>query len=293
MTNQGNGDRLTKNQRREHARELARMTREADLKKKRRNRWITQASVGVGVIAIAAVVALVVMTGTKAPIAGPLNMLSDGILLTGDGTTTSAVTTTALQPDADPVATDQTTMTSTANIVVYLDYLCPYCGQFETTNSTQIASWVQSGAATLEIHPISILDNSSLGTKYSTRSANAAACVANYDPNNFLAVNTSLFENQPEESTSGLTNAELVSLVAAAGSDGEDVSTCITNETFTDWVADATTRALDGPLPNTDVAAVTGTPTVLVNGEKYSGALDDSDAFLSFVTGLMSATTGE
>ena len=47
--------------------------------------------------------------------------------------------------------------------------------------------------------------------------------------------------------------------------------------------ADATTRALDGPLPGTDLPAVTGTPTVLVDGQQYQGAIDDPAAFAAFV----------
>ena len=283
---------LTKNQKREHARELARATREAEQKKQKRRRLITQGSVILGAIAVVAVIALVVTTGAK-PTTGPLNMLSDGIVITGDGTTTTAVSTAAVQPDAEPVATDTSDSTGIANIVVYLDYLCPYCGDFENTNAEQIATWVTSGAATLEVHPISILDAQSQGSEYSTRAANAASCVANFDPNNFLAVNTALFANQPAEATTGLTNDELAELVASAGADGDDVASCIADGTFSEWVTAATDRALEGPLPNTDVAAVTGTPTVLVNGSQYSGALDDPEEFNTFVTDLMTAESTE
>jgi protein-disulfide isomerase len=40
---------------------------------------------------------------------------------------------------------------------------------------------------------------------------------------------------------------------------------------------------LNGPLPNTTVSAVTGTPTVLVNGQQYQGSLTDAGAFAAFV----------
>ena len=45
----------------------------------------------------------------------------------------------------------------------------------------------------------------------------------------------------------------------------------------------STARALKGPLPNTEVEKVQGTPTVLVNGQQYSGSLTDADAFSAFV----------
>jgi nucleoid-associated protein YgaU len=57
----------------------------------------------------------------------------------------------------------------------------------------------------------------------------------------------------------------------------------VTEQTFASWVGGATDRALTGPLPNSDVRAVTGTPTVLVNGVSYTGAFDDAAAFEEFV----------
>jgi len=250
--------------------------------RKRRRRWITQGSVILGTLAVVTVIALVVIGGTKSA-AGPLNMLSDGLLVTGDGTSTSATTTAALAADADPVATTPAT-DGTVSIVTYVDYLCPYCGQFETTNAEQITAMVTAGTATLEVHPLSILDNASLNTEYSTRSANAAACVANYAPDAFLAVNTALFASQPEENTTGLSDDDLIALVTSAGAGSDDIAACITGGTFEDWVAAETQRALDGPLPNTEVDAVTGTPTVLVNGELYSGSLTDAAEFADFVS---------
>lgn len=276
-------ERLTKKQKQEHARELARLAREQDRTRKRRRRWMTQAGIGVGLLAIVAVVALVFVNSTPPSVAGPLNMLSDGILIEGNGTAAAAVSTKAIQPSATPVATDTSSMAETANIVLYVDYQCPYCKQFETTNGDQIQQWVTSGVATVEIHPIAILDNSSQGTKYSTRAANAAACVANFDPDNYLAVNKSLFANQPAENTPGLTDKEIIKLVQGAGSTGDDVSACITKQTFASWAGASTARALAGPLPNSDVSTVAGTPTVVVNGTHYTGALDDATAFSDFV----------
>ena len=280
-----------KKDRREVARETARIQREEQKKRDARNRWFLRGGIGVALIAIAAIVAFIVVGSIKPPAPGPLNMASDGILMQGDGTTISAVETDATEPDADPVPTDVSALTDTVNIAVYLDYLCPYCNQFETTNADQLNSWLAAGNVTLEIHPISILDNSSNGTKYSTRSANAASCVANYAPDSFLDVNAALFANQPTEGTSGLTDAELVSLVETAGVTDEAVATCITDQEFSSWVGTATDRALEGPLPNSSLEALTGTPTVLVQGVQYQGDLADAAAFETFVMEQATATS--
>lgn len=278
---------------REAAREKARLQLKAAQKKEQRRRWAWRGGITVVLVAIVAVIAIVIVSNaTPGATNGPANMASDGVLLTGDGTTVSVVKTPALTANEKPIATDQTALANTVNIVTYVDYLCPYCGQFETTNGPQITSWLTAGNATLEVHPMSILDSASRGTKYSTRSANAAACVANYEPSKFLDVSTALFANQPKEDTEGLTNAQLTALVKGAGATNSSIPNCISDGTFSAWVAAATTRALDGPLPNSKVPKVEGTPTVLVNGVKYTGALDDASAFQAFVTQQASAATG-
>ena len=287
---------LPKKDRREEARESARRMREEQKKRDQRRRWYLRGGIGIALIAVATIVALVIIGSVRPATPGPLNMASDGILLQGDGTAITAVPTEATQPDAEPVATDLSAHTDTVNISVYLDYLCPFCGQFEVTNAEQLNSWLTAGNITLEVHPISILDGSSAGSKYSTRAANAASCVANYQPDSFLDVNAALFANQPTEGTDGLTDAELVSLVETAGVTDASVASCITDQEFGSWVGDATDRALAGPLPNTDVKNVAGTPTVLVQGVQYTGALDDAAAFESFVMEQATATgtdTGE
>lgn len=272
--------RLSKNERREAAREKAKQLREQQRKKDIRNRAILISSLSVVVVAIIVGVTLVIVSTLKPAGPGPANMASDGITI---GENFVAQTTPGLQPGESPVAA-ATSDPNVADIRVYLDYMCPYCGQFESTNNEQIGQWVSSGAATVEIHPISILDRGSQGTKYSTRSANAAACVANYSPDQFWAFNTLMFQNQPQENTSGLDDDTIKGLVSQAGAQNLDqINSCIDDGEFKSWVADSTSRALQGPLPGTTEEKVTGTPTVLVNGQKYSGSLTDANAFSAFV----------
>ena len=278
-----------KKARREHARETARQEREAAQRRRKRNRLLLQGGGIVAVLAIVAIVAVVIATSTPKSTTNPANMASDGILFTGDGTTITPVLTKALKAGADPVPTDTEALGDTVNIVTYLDYACPYCNQFETANAEQIATWVQQGEATLEVHPISILDRMSLGPMYATRAANAAACVASNDPENFLAVNTALFANQPAEQTSGLDTAALKKVVADAGADSDEVASCIGDKTYESWVAAATDRVSNGELASETVTEFTGTPLVLVNGQQYGGAVDDAQAFQAFVASVSAA----
>ncbi|MFB6867998.1 DsbA family protein [Agromyces sp. NPDC056389] len=260
------------------------MLREEQKKRERRNKWLIQGGVIVAVVAIAAIIGGLIFNSVKPAGPGPANMASDGILLTGVDGVITATETPALAAGATSKPTVPDDSGTVANIVTYIDYLCPFCGQFETTNSDSIRTMVESGAATLEVHPIALLTNKSAGTQYSLRAANAAACVANTSPNSFFDFNALLFENQPEETSTGLDNSELKALAKEAGvSSLSTIEQCIDDTTFKKWVQDATTRALNEPVPNSDLEAIKGTPTVLVNGKQYEGSLTDPAEFQSFV----------
>jgi protein-disulfide isomerase len=289
-----NQPRPSRNERREAAREKARLLREEQKKRERRNKILIQGGIIVAVVAIAALVGTLIFQSVKPEGPGPQNMASDGILLTaGDDGGIVAVQTPALSAGETPTATVPDDSGEVANIVTYVDYLCPFCGQFEATNSESMRTMVESGAATLEVHPIAILTNKSAGTQYSLRAANAAACVAESSPDSFFDYNAILFENQPEEGSTGLTDDELKSLAEEVGvSDRSTIEECIDDVQFKAWVQDSTNRALTEPIPNTnpELPSVTGTPTVLVNGQQYGGSLEDPQEFQAFVLQATSQT---
>lgn len=284
------GGPRNKNQRRESAREKSKAIREQRQRKDRLGRVLLQGGLIVGSLAIIAIVALVIINSQRPAGPGPRNMMSDGIKIT-EGLT--AVPTAALAADDKPVPNPVGDEADVIDIQIYVDYLCPYCNDFETTNAEQLEAWIERGAATVEVHPISILNSNSQGTQYSTRSANAAACVANYSPDTFWKVNTALFANQPEERTPGLSDEELIKVLADAGAAPmADIERCVRDQTFKAWVQASTLRALDGPVPNSE-ALVKGTPTVVVNGLKYEGAIDDAEAFSAFVVQAAGASFTE
>jgi protein-disulfide isomerase len=291
--------RQTKNEKRDHAREQARIMREKQKSKDRRRRFFIQGGIGIAVIAIIAIIAVVVVQNNANSVtapstaAGALNMKSDGILFHGVDGKPTVVKTAALKAKGKPVATDTKSLTSTANIVEYIDYQCPFCQEFVTTNLAQEDKWVAAGKATLEIHPISILDSSSEGNRYSSRAANAAACVANFDPNDFLAVTKVLYANQPAEDTAGMSNSRLLSLLGQGGASGSKITGCVNGETYKTWVTEATTRVTGGSFAGvaTTGQAFGGTPTVFVNGAPYTGSLTDASTFAAFVDAQKAGTT--
>lgn len=300
MTNSG---RPSKNEKRDHAREQARVFREKQQAQQRRKRRFWQAGISIVVIAVVAIVAVVVVNANhnanvkaaKQTSVGPRNMASDGILLTGSNGKIAAVTSSAVAANSKPTATNISTYAGKANIREYIDFQCPYCDQFESTNLDNIQKWVAAGKATLEIHPLSFLDAESSGNRYSSRSANAAACVAQYDPNNFLAVVSALYKNQPAEGGSGMSNDKLLSIVEGAGATSDPIVACIKGEQFKSWVSASSERANEGVFGGTVDDVKISTPTIFVNNKQWAPAtatsLSNAEEFTSFVEQTAPGTT--
>lgn len=283
----------TKNQRRQATREKAKELRNAQRKQEKRNRFFLQGGIVVVVLAVIAGVAFILTSAIRPPAPGPTNMASDGIVV---GSELKAVETPALAAGASPVATGVDP--NVPNIRIYVDYLCPVCGQFEEANAEQLATWAENGTATVEYHPIAILTGRSAGSQYSLRAANAAACVANYSPDDFFAFNSLMFENQPEEGTEGHTDDELKKLVAeatgtSAGSAQKNIESCIDDARYKTWVQSATDRATTEKVPHSSLDKVKATPTVLVNEKQYTGSITDEKEFQAFVLSVASETYAE
>jgi protein-disulfide isomerase len=196
-------------------------------------------------------------------------MISDGIVFESDGDGgVQYVPTAAIKKGADPVPTEQ--REDLLNIVTYVDFTCPVCKQFEEAYSASIQQLVADGGATLEVHPVAILDHQFTGREVSTRANNVGACVANYAPDSFLDVMSAMYANQATEGTAGMNNSALVDVVKGTGLDDADINECITGESFTPWVQAATARS-----------GVRGTPTVVINGTVWDSSTQSFDDFVN------------
>lgn len=282
MSNGGSSGRPTKNERREAAREKAKVFREQQRKREKRNRFFLQGGIGVGILVVLAIVAVVIVTSIKPPAQGPANMASGGIVI---GKGLKAVRTPARDPGAKLIVNTPDPSGKVIRIVTYIDYLCPFCGEFEKTNSVQIGELAKSGAATVEIHPMDLLVNSAQGTKYSLRAANAAVCVANYQPDEYYAFHSILFENQPDENSTGLPDSKIKSLAKKAGvGQLSKIDKCIDKGTYESWVQSTSNLyQLHKKFPGSHGTKWRGTPTVFVNGKLYLGSLTDANEFRAFV----------
>ena len=140
---------------------------------------------------------------------------------------------------------------------IYFDFMCPVCSQFEEFRGPEIDALRTAGTADVYYHPISILDRASQGTSYSTRAASAGVLIAQEAPDKFLDFTKAMFSNQPEEGTTGLTEAEIQAIATSAGVPA-DVVAKIPDLAYTSWVRSATEKA--------SVDGVGGTPSVALNG---------------------------
>ena len=171
----------------------------------------------------------------------------------------------ATSPGATPKANDQFNSETGAisfgdgedTVAVFVDFQCPVCKTFEDQFGPQLEAAAADGRITLEYHPIAILDRFSQGTEYSSRSAGAAVCVAESHPDLYLDFAKVLFENQPDENTTGLTNDQLAGFATQVGAD--DAASCITDETYRKFGA-AQAKSHE----------ISGTPTVEINGTRLN-----------------------
>lgn len=277
-------DRQTKNQRREAAREAAREAREKAQRRQKMLKWVVPASVSAAIVAIVVVVVLVIVTAPPPPEqsqAGPQNMANGGLTFVADDAgSVEPVMTGAIPADGEPTPPEWSDE-GVAHIDVYLDFSCPGCKSSDEVYGQAMLSLVESGQATISYHPVAILDTRFAGSRYSTRSANVGACVAQHAPESFIPVMHELFAQQPSQGTRGHDNNDLVSITELAGLENEEVAQCIRDEYFTPFIGSITEHttsdeALRGPQGF-------ATPTYAVNGQRWDGSIDLLDFIQSFI----------
>ncbi len=270
----------TRSEQREAAREKAKALRNETQKKAKRNKLLFQVAVvlvALGIVGgVAAVIAIESANKAAAPVVDevPANLTELGGIKMGIG----------LQAFTDQkTPTPEAGLDGVPEIVIYVDYQCPICQAFDVPNEAQMRSWVDTGAATLEIRPISFLDRASLN-EYSSRATNAAMCVANFTPDSYFDFHSSLMLNQPEEGTEGPDDNQLFAWAEEAGAGSEEVKGCIQAKSFGDYIAQHTQTVLSEPQQG---VTVTGTPTILVNGNQYTWTTGEElvspDLFAQFV----------
>lgn len=144
-------------------------------------------------------------------------------------------------------------------IDVFVDFICPICGDFEDAYGEQLQTAAANDEITLNVHPISILNRYSTTGEYSSLSAGAMYCVAAEAPDSALDFFNSLFENQPAENTAGLSAEELTALAEKAGAGA--AADCIADGTYMKYSES-----------QADAHEIQGTPTIEIDGERIENS---------------------
>lgn len=234
---------------------------------KRRSRTITWTIVGVIAAIIAIIVIVTLMNSSRSiPDAGPAptsGTASGGLLfedgLPAEGDSPDEVdATTVEEPNPDTAGQMPTDVPGAddADIIIYADANCVYCAQFEAENADALNELVDDGHS-LEYRMVNYLDNP--GTEnYSSRAANAMACVAEESPDHAMDFIHEVFTSYNTHQGAGLSNDELVSLASEVGA---EINGCISDNTYRPFVNFTTAKAVE--------TGIAGTPSIWVDGEPY------------------------
>lgn len=290
-----NEPRKSKAERTAEAREKARQIREEQLKKDKRNKLLIGWGIVVAVVAILAVVALVVSTGLKnnAPVAdqGPTpangNIHGGVTLLKGSEVAKSEAGTVNIADLPSAPATPPATVKAPGadaeagkpvKVVLYIDFICPVCKNFEAQYNETLTKLRDEGKITVEYRPLGFLDSRST-TNYSSRAANAAACVVNESPEKYSDFVNALFDKQPAEGSAGLSDDDLKKMATEVGA--KSIDSCIDQKTYRPWVKYTTQEAA--------AIGVSGTPTVIVDGKQWGKGDSAQTEFPAFVEAAIKA----
>ena len=300
-----NTPRPTKAQRRDDARAKAIAMRQEQERKARRTRLIAIGGLVAAVLVLGGVVLAIVRQGQA-------NAEAYGQVVYGSGE--QGVVAPALADVETPEGADESggivigkdgvgdTGDGDETVVnVYFDFMCPWCGRFDAANAEELDRLAATGDVTVIYHNISFLDGNSQGTFYSTRAANAAAVVAAESPEHYTDFVTALYANQPDEGSSGLSDAKIAEIAQGVGvpasvtdqftavvdgtyevGEGDSVERTGTWRTYAPFVAAATRQA------GVDLGKLT-TPSVLIDGEQFTGDLYTPGALTQAVEAAVGA----
>ncbi|CAB4709352.1 MAG: thioredoxin domain-containing protein [Actinobacteria bacterium] len=147
-------------------------------------------------------------------------------------------------------------------VVIYEDFLCPFCGELEAASHERLAKLAEQGKVQVDYRPFDLLSRIS---DYPVRATNAFAVVLDAaGPEVAKKFHDLIYASQPSESGPFPDDDWLVEKAVEAGATEADVRPGIEDLSMKSWVTEATQAAID--------AGVNGTPTVLVDGKVVQDA---------------------
>lgn len=162
-------------------------------------------------------------------------------------------------------ATGEASADDPVDVIVYEDFQCPACAQFDAMTRSLIDDFVRDGTIRVAYRPMNYIDTylQNASTDYSMRAANAARCV--YDTGGGQAFHEFaglLFDDQQPEGSPGFSEEQYAAYAKQAGVRGID--SCLAKRPHEDAIEKVTRRFA------TSEVGEQGTPTVLVDGERVA-----------------------
>jgi protein-disulfide isomerase len=142
-------------------------------------------------------------------------------------------------------------------VVVYEDFLCPFCRELEASTRDFLRENADKGRVYVEYRPINLLRQYA----YSAKALNAwAAVLKNASPEAALKLHNLLFDKQPyEQASDQVTDSQIAAWVKEAGGDNAKVR---------DAMKSKDTAFFDAMSAEMVKEKIDSTPTVFINGKE-------------------------
>ncbi|MEJ2212460.1 MAG: thioredoxin domain-containing protein [Anaerolineae bacterium] len=169
------------------------------------------------------------------------------LVLLNQGAAGSAAGSDVTAPDRSLGAAD-----APVEVLVYLDYQCPYCKRFAEGPEQQLREeYVVSGQVRLVVRNLAFIGDES------TWAAEAAACAAEQD--RFWDYHDKLFAEQRAENSGAFSRDNLKQFAADLGLDTASFDQCLDSDRYENMVRDERAEA--------QRRRIQATPSILVNGQ--------------------------
>lgn len=149
--------------------------------------------------------------------------------------------------------------TAPHKVVIYEDFICPYCGMFEQASHAELASLAAGGKVQITYRPFRFLPEG-----YSEQALEVFEAVkAQGNPTVTKAFHDELYTaaNQPSETGPYPSQDDIVALAVKAGADKAAIEKALSDGSAKQGAKDATTDAGN--------AHVRATPTILLDGKEF------------------------
>jgi len=207
----------------------------------------------------------------------PANMETGGIHFVQGPNGPTAALSDPLKAGTAPLTPSVDRVNGPADILLYIDYRCPHCVDFEAANAKKLEELVSSGAATLDIRPMSFV------SPFSVSVTNAMMCVVDSRPEDAWKAHLTLMGKNTQ--LIATPTALSAALDTALGGISSGLKSCIESDQFKPLASALSQWYLTSGVPNANDPnlELRGTPLAVVNGDAYTGNPADPAAFAAFL----------